>query len=38
MHPEDGRIPKGAKLRSIVEHLSTERPTPAEAVITLADA
>ncbi|MBK8259232.1 MAG: DUF4276 family protein [Polyangiaceae bacterium] len=33
----DGRIPKGDKLRRVVEDLLTKRPTPADAVIALTD-
>jgi len=33
----DGRIPKGEKLRRVVEDLLTKRPAPADAVIALTD-
>lgn len=37
VRPYDGRIPKGDKLRRVVEDLLTKRPSPAEAVIALTD-
>ncbi len=37
VRPYDGRIPKGDKLRRVVEDLLTKGPTPAEAVIALTD-
>lgn len=37
VRPYDGRIPKGDKLRRVVEDLLTKRPTPADAVIALTD-
>ncbi len=35
--PYDGRIPKGGKLKRVVEHLLTDRKQPADAVIALTD-
>jgi hypothetical protein len=37
VRPYDGRIPKGDKLRRVVEDLLTRRPKPADAVIALTD-
>lgn len=37
VRPYDGRIPKGEKLRRVVEDLLTKRPAPADAVIALTD-
>jgi hypothetical protein len=37
VRPYDGRIPKGEKLRRVVEDLLNKRPAPADAVIALTD-